>query len=338
MTIERTSYNVGVIIPTGEEFEYVRRSMPFRPISGDKGYWFDFTIPGQRSGVVHVVFDMGPVAAASATGRLLTRFSPEVLALVGIGGALRPKLALGNVVIGSVIQEYMKAAKIVSDPVNGTIIEPSGENWPLAERLRNFTNHFRYFAEGPYRAWLQRAGIRAAEDAIPLTTTPGARREPDYSLLPIASGDFVVADPAFKRWLTSHDRMRSVVEMEAGRVSLASSRSTTRMWRCWCCAASDSPTSEMCLETAAFGGASGKWRRYATQNAFELLMAFLLAPNFPWRESVVTRRPDGEPQASVDDEVDATESAIRRAWDHFVRVAQAVSWPRTWLVAIWRRS
>ncbi len=39
--------------------------------------------------------------------------------------------------------------------------------------------------------------------------------EPGYFVLPIASGDFVVADPAFKQWLISHDRMRAVVEMES---------------------------------------------------------------------------------------------------------------------------
>jgi nucleoside phosphorylase len=327
MTTARSSYDLGLIIPTREEFEYVRRSVPFRPITDvDKGYWFEFSLPGQRWGVAHVLFDMGLVATAAATGRLLGRFRPEVLAVVGIGGGLSPKLALGDVVVGSVIQEYMKAAKVASDPASGTVILPSGANWPLAERLRNFTNHFKYFAEDDHRAWVRYARIRAAEDDLPLTTTPGARRQPDYHLLPIASGDFVVADPVFKQWLVSYDRMRSVIEMEAAGAARAVQEYDKDVALLVLRGVSDfADQQKSALEPAAFGGGtSGRWRCYATQNAIELLLAFLASPDFPWHESTVARRPEDHPPVSDDDVTGVTRSPTRQAWDYFMRATPLI--------------
>src|SRR5215469_8594459 len=99
MSIVPAACDLGLIIPTREEFDYLRESVPFTPIrTEDKGFWYEFGVPGQRRGVAHVLFDMGLAATTAAAVRLLTSFDPEVLAVVGIGGALGGDLRLGDVV------------------------------------------------------------------------------------------------------------------------------------------------------------------------------------------------------------------------------------------------
>ena len=67
----------------------MREIVPFFPIlNEEKGFWYEFRIPGKRLGLAHVLFDMGLTATTTAAYRLLERFHPEALAVVGIGGGL----------------------------------------------------------------------------------------------------------------------------------------------------------------------------------------------------------------------------------------------------------
>jgi len=323
MSTQRGTYDLGLIIPTREEFDYVRESVPFAPIlHGERGYWYEFGVPCGRRGVAHVLFDMGLTSTTSAASRLLERFDPEVLAVVGIGGSLSADLRLGDVVVGSVIQEYLKAAKVAPDGRNRTAFQPAGAGWPLAERLRNFTNHFRYFCEDCYKQWVRFAKIRGVEAELPFATTPGAHREPGYFVLPIASGDLVVTDPAFTGWLLSHDRKRSVIEMEsagAARAVQEYDRDVALLVLRGISDFADGHKAE--LDAVTSGSASGAWRRYAAENAIELLFAFLAAPNFPWRESAAPAadQPDADLAAGI---LDAPTARSVRAWDYFMRAAR----------------
>jgi len=325
MSTQHGTYDLGLIIPTREEFDYVRESVPFAPmLHGERGYWYEFGVPGGRRGVAHVLFDMGLTSTTSAASRLLERFDPEVLAVVGIGGSLSTDLRLGDVVVGSVIQEYLNAAKVAPDGRNQTAFQPAGAGWPLAERLRNFTNHFRYFCEDCYKQWVRFAKIRGVEADLPFATTPGARREAGYFVLPIASGDLVVTDPAFTGWLLSHDRKRAVVEMEsagAARAVQEYDRDVALLVLRGISDFADGRKAE--LDAVLSGSESGAWRRYAAENAVELLFAFLAAPNFPWRGSATP--PVGQPEADLAiGAVDAPAAPSARAWDYFMRAARLV--------------
>jgi nucleoside phosphorylase len=322
----RAPYDLGLIIATQEEFDYVRGSAPFAPIvNEDKGFWYEFAVPGGRQGVAHVLFDVGLTATTAAAVRLLERFDPEVLAVVGIGGGLSAELRLGDVVVGSVIQEYLKAARIVSDGNCRTTFEPAGDGWPLAERLRNFTNHFRYFAEDCYKSWVRFAKIRGVEADLPFATTPGARGEPAYFVLPIASGDLVVADPALKDWLLSHDRKRALIEMEGAGAARAVKEYDRDVALLVLRGISDfADERKTALDAVVSGATIGAWRRYAAQNAIEFLFAFLASPSFPWRTSVprATGRPGvTAPAVGV---ADRPAQHSRRAWDYFMQAAQLV--------------
>jgi adenosylhomocysteine nucleosidase len=317
MTADGATYDLGLIIPTGEEFDYLRESVPFNPIASEKqGFWYEFDIPGGRRGVARVLFDMGLTATTSAASRLLDRFQPEVLAVVGIGGGLSPELRLGDVVVGSVIQEYLKAAKVAP----GLAFLPAGDGWPLAERLRNFANHFPFIAENCYQSWVRFAKLRGIDADLPFATTPGARREPAYYVLPIASGDLVVTDPEFAGWLLSHDRKRAVIEMEAAGAARAVREQDRDVALLVLRGISDfADERKATLDAAASGQAPGAWRRYAAGNAIELLFAFLASPSFPWRTPLPTVVSAPGTPAPAAAEADAADSRARRAWEFFMQ-------------------
>jgi nucleoside phosphorylase len=320
MSTGRGTHDLGLIIPTREEFDYVRDSVHFTPIPGsERGFWYEFPIPGGRLGVAHVLFNAGLTPAAVEATQLLDMFDPEVLAVVGIGGALDTELRLGDVVVGSVIQEYLKDAKVVPN----IAFQPAGDVWPLAERMRNFTNNFQYVAEESRQSWVRFARVRGID--LPFATTPGARCEPEYNVSPIVSGDLLVTDPAFKDWLLSHDRKRAVIEMEgagAARAVRAHDRDVALLVLRGISDFADEGKAD--LDAVVSGPARGAWRRYAAQNAIELLAAFLASPSFPWRKPVAapTAEPDGT--GPVDYLSDASPSRFSGAWDYFMRAAQLI--------------
>jgi nucleoside phosphorylase len=322
MSDKRAAYDLGLIIPTREEFDYIRGSVPFTPISNEeRGIWYEFWIPGGRLGVAHVLFDMGLTATTSAAFRLLDRFRPEVLAVVGIGGGLNTELRLGDVVVGSVIQEYLKGAKVASDMA----FQPAGDGWPLAERLRNFTNHFPYIAEDCCKSWVRFAKLRGIEADLPFMTTPGARREPAYFVMPIASGDLVVTDPAFTGWLLSHDRKRAVIEMESAGAARAVKEHDHDVALLVLRGISDfADGRKAVLDAAVSGQRPGAWRRYAAENAIELLFAFLASPSFPWRTPITLASGESGFATPEYSDADAPASRSRRAWDYFMQAAQLV--------------
>lgn len=284
MTAVRSSCDLGLIVATGEEFDYMRESVRFEPVRDEgQGFWYEFEVPGGRLGVAHVLFDVGLTAATAAASRLLARFGPQVLAVAGIGGALSADLALGDVVVASVIEEYLKDAKVTPDGNSRVAFIPAGSSWPVPERLRGFASSFRYVAEDRYAEWLQSAQVRADAAGLPFATTPGARREPAYFVLPVASGDLLVTDPAFKEWLVSHGRKRAVVEMEAAGVARAVREHDGDVSLLVLRGISDfADERKAALDAVADRQAAGAWRRYAAQNAIELLLTFLTAPSFPW--------------------------------------------------------
>jgi nucleoside phosphorylase len=313
-------YDLGLIIPTREEFDCIRDSVPFTQVPGtEKGFWYEFQVPGERLGVAHVLFDMGLVATTAAATRLLDRFDPGVLAVVGIGGALSDELRLGDVVVGSVIQEYLKNAKVSSGRGSRTAFQPAGDGWPLPERLRNFANNFRYIAPDSYRSWARFAKVRGVEADLPFATTIGARREPEYFVQPIASGDLVVTDPAFTSWLLSHDRKRAVIEMEGAGAARAVKEYDQDVALIVLRGISDfADEGKAVLDAVASGPGGGAWRRYAAQNAIELLIAFLAAPAFPWRKPPSSAA--GQPAVAVPVSGEGVLPArSSRSWDYFMR-------------------
>jgi adenosylhomocysteine nucleosidase len=309
-------FDLGLIVPTREEFDYLRQSIPCSPLPDDgTGFWYEFEIPGDRWGVVRALFDMGLTATTAAALNLLHEFDPELLVVMGIGGGLSESLRLGDVVVASAIQEYLKAAKTAPDQFGNTAFQSAGEQWPLTRKLRAFTENFEYVAQEQYQSWLRFARERSFNDDLPLTTTPGARREPRYFLMSMASGDLVVTDPAFRSWLLQRDRKQGVIEMEAAGAARAVTEFDENVALLVLRGISDfADERKAYLDATVSEQDSGVWRRYAVQNAVELLLAFLASPHFPWRRSI---RRTAKPNSGGRDSRNRSFGRLQRAWGHF---------------------
>ena len=253
----RRSYDLGLIIPSRDEFDSARQVLEFEDAfrEGDR-FLHPFTVPGGTvRGIALVLFDVGVANAAVATTNLLALFDVRQLALIGTAGALDPELELGDVVIASGIDEYLHAAKADSDQ-----FQVAGRVWTARHELVNFANNFRYLGGG-YPAW---------RDSI--QTRDGSRSGPDYWVGQIASGDILGSADEFSQWLLHHNRRRVALEMEAAGAAQAiyqSGRTDLLVIR---------GISKRADNRAFVPG----WARLAAENAVELLAALVTHPDFPW--------------------------------------------------------
>ena len=78
------------------------------------------------------------------------------------------------------------------------------------------------------------------------------------------------------------------------------------------------------LNAVVSGQTAGVWRRYAAENAIELLFAFLAAPGFPWRTPVPLTADEEDVTAPAVSVADLPPPRSHGAWDYFMRAAQVV--------------
>jgi len=89
--VPRRSYDLGLIIPSREEFDSARRVLEFEDAfrQGDH-FLHPFAVPGSTlRGIALVLFDAGVANAAVATTNLLALFDIHQLALTGTAGGAR---------------------------------------------------------------------------------------------------------------------------------------------------------------------------------------------------------------------------------------------------------
>lgn len=291
----RRSFDVCLIIPLREEFDYARDVLCFEdPISDGNYYLYPFSVPGSSvTGIAVVLFDMGLAAAAVAATRLLEVYKVRVLALVGIAGALSPDLRLGDVVIASSVDEYLHKAKAKSDAAGqGVEFELSGVSWQAAAEVVNYVNNFRYLPDtgAGFTSWRERAK-RRRDPLLAASFSALARDVPDYVVGVIATGDVVGAAESFARWLRQTNRSRVAIEMEAGGAARAIYRHPAHLIVVRGISdRSDERKAELDSGSAA-GVDSGAWRKYATHNAVDFLVALLANPQFPWPDVAKAGRP-----------------------------------------------
>ena len=277
----RRAYDLGLIIPSREEFDCAREILAFaEPFNSDGYFLHPFTIPGdsgggpELTGVALVLFDVGLAGAAVAATNLLALFDLRLLALIGVAGALNDDLRLGDVVIASGIDEYLYAAKAAPDGGGIFEFQVGGHSWTASSRLVGFANHFRYLP-GAYESWRLRVQSRRDLD---LQSQVGAltKDKPDYQVGQLASGDIRGAASDFTRWLLHHNRQRVALEMESAGAAQAiyqSGRTDLLVIRGISNFADGRPINQV---------AKANWTRYAALNAVDLLGALVTNPAFPW--------------------------------------------------------
>jgi nucleoside phosphorylase len=288
------SRRVGVIVPNGSEFDFMRESLAFsgsEVLDGQRYHHVQLPAAGV-TGVVRVMSDMGQAPATLAADRLLSRFDASLVVLIGTAASLDRKMRLGDVVAADQIQEYLRKTGVAAGTDDGSVVfERATESWRPNARLVDHINNFGWLPDGEpaIAAWKQAAAARFPGDS---GESGEHRREPSIHVGPVATGDLRVAARKFVDWIKQGNRKLVALEMEAAGAALAAyhNDSADLLVVRGVSDYADQFKSELDVGQGA-AGVEDAWRRYAVRNAIEYLVLLLSSSGFPWRDEPVTGTP-----------------------------------------------
>lgn len=186
---------------------------------------------------------MGEGRATRVIERMLARYSPKLVVVLGIAGALDRNLRLCDVVVGDAVDSYLEAAKAVARPSNRNwlqriwdavtgessaergagddfVLQVAGEPYRTSSVLKNAIDNLEFSRQEHFRIWVNECS-QDLKDALsnesPISEDL-ARESPQVVCGAIASGPIVGAAPAFAKFLKSKNRKYVAIEMESGGV------------------------------------------------------------------------------------------------------------------------
>lgn len=289
------SRRVGVIVPQGSEFGFIRESLPLRGsevIDGQRYHQFQIPAAGV-TGIVRVLSDMGQAPSTLAAERIFARLDVSLVVLVGTAASLDSAVRLGDVVVADQIQEYLRKTGVAPGAEAGSVVfERAAESWRTNARLVDHVNNFGWLPDGEpaIAAWRQAAAARFPGGTGGTAGDGG----PAIHVGPVATGDLRVAARAFADWIKAANRKLIALEMEAAGAALAAYHNDSA--DLLVVRGVSDYADERKRDLDAGQGASGvedAWRRYAVRNAVEYLVRLLSSSGFPWRD-----RPDATTQAA----------------------------------------
>jgi nucleoside phosphorylase len=188
-------FDLGIVVPLGEEFQYVIEVTPLLrsiPHGGSHFHVLDF---GRFSAVACLVGDMGLLAAQHATQKLLDFAEITLLAMLGTAGALDEDLAIGDVAIATEINEFQanSRAETADDHYE---FRYSGRHWPMEYRIRQSVGNFEFAGRQAFETW-QATAARYYNDMQISNKSVICTPPPTLHLGNIASGNVVVASKVF---------------------------------------------------------------------------------------------------------------------------------------------
>jgi len=278
--------DIGILLALKEELDLFLQYMgSYTTLPPDRlpGVYYSFEIAGLNL-VARQIGNMGMLDAARCAHQMLDRFSPPLLILVGLAGALDKSLKLGDVVVASAIDHYLHAAKAAGEDVFD--LDLSGRSWPAPSRLLDVIRNFDFIDRAVYTGWLEEARTFTVKHGEPtsafLRNDSETFAEPEIQVGPIASGDILGSSDAFSAFLLRRNRKYLALEMEAaGPANEAEGGSavaaflTVRGISDYCDAhkrTTDAQGSQLV--------STGYWRQYALHNAASFLQRFLSLPHF----------------------------------------------------------
>jgi nucleoside phosphorylase len=212
---------------------------------GARTYWQTKLEVGDRQFyelVVTQLPDVGGVDAALAVADILKDWNPHAVLMVGIAGAARDDVRLGDLVVGREVYYYERC----KDTITGQLPEP--KLYPATAVL-----------------WDRINTIDPWNEPISVPRPDGTERRPALHLEVIAAGERVVANADIRAELASRNRKVAAIAMEGYGVSAAA-------WK------RDPPVP--CLEIRAISDAADVqkndvWHPYAAAVAAEFTKHFL---------------------------------------------------------------
>jgi adenosylhomocysteine nucleosidase len=223
--------DVAILIPLEEEFKqlFPRIAQEHTTEEDDRTgrSFYLFQSPGNAGTAYNCVTafigGMGTKPAGKLAGKLLERYSPRSVVLLGIAGSLSKDVKVGDVVAADQVEDYLANARVNPDGSKGFEFQLSGQVYRPHVRLNNKLANLRYRHASTY----SRLSSEAASDlkgeignlAETMVRNNLISAEFAVTVGPIASGDLVGAASAFGEWLlTTRNRKFAALEMEAAGV------------------------------------------------------------------------------------------------------------------------
>ena len=273
------SRRVGVIVPQGSEFDYIRESLPINGSEQVDGeLYHHFQIPGV-TGILRVLSDTGQAPAMLVAGRMISWLNVSLVVLLGVAASLDPDIGLGDVVVADRVQEYLRNARVDPGAEGGAFtFQRATESWRTNARLIDHVNNLGWLPDGEtaLAEWQRAAAARRPPWG---GTRDSAHQEPSVHVGPLATGAPVVAARAFADWIRAGNRKLAALDMEAGGSTLAAylNDSTDLLVVRGISDYANEPKSGLDAT-----GDTDAWRRYAMRNAIEYLVLLLSSNGFPW--------------------------------------------------------
>lgn len=256
----------------------------FQEITENADSWYRTSIKGDGGRRYQVVAsfmtDMGPLEAQDLTAKIIARWDPAYIILVGIAGTFNKDVGLGDVVISQQVFYYD------SGKAHGKRIKYRPQGYPCSMTLIR-QHEALTFDTGAFLAW-QKAARKSALDKVrslksarkktaakkkqvPVDLTALTTHRPKVHFGTVASGSLVVASKAKQRELLALHGKILATEMEGAGVLNATFRQ------------SEIPTPAIVVKGISDMADKGKaaadelvyWRELAAENSARLALAMI---------------------------------------------------------------
>ncbi|WP_126626071.1 TIR domain-containing protein [Dictyobacter alpinus] len=284
--------DIGIIIALKEEFAvlYADIANSCEAINDiDTGeYYYQFERPSRANTrpyrcIATFIGNMGPVKATLQTQKMITRWHPSTLVMVGIAASLNADAKVGDVIIADQIDAYLDNAKAAPMAnLEGYELKFSGSVYRATGSLIKAVQHFEFSSPTLFQSWQDQSKVAQqqllAAQYTELIKAGLLREQAQIIEGHIASGPIIGASQAFQHWLKTHDRKYLALEMEAAGLMATVYEQTSPQNTLVLRAISDNGD-EAKKELDNIG--NGLLRRYAMGNAIKLLWGLLEARLLP---------------------------------------------------------
>jgi len=231
--LQKKNYNnnadITIVIALSEEFRSIfkNRKLHSRWVENGKFYMYRFTW-GEYICDATFVGGMGVSRAALHTVHAIIESNAKTVINLGIAGAMTDDIALGDIVIGDIIDNYLEDSKAeqLSHKTNaGFQFHLSGNPFRATDELVTHSENIEFAHPELYQEFLESSANRRTSvvftDKQKMILKEGNlfRSDPKVLVGHIASGSIVGMSSGFTDWLiTKRDRKYCAIEMESAGV------------------------------------------------------------------------------------------------------------------------
>ena len=220
--------DVVILVALDEEYDQLIDLLPgeTEPIKDKEfgGHDFLFSFPRKNKSTINCVTrflgDMGPDKTGRVADRMISKWNPKIVVLIGIAASLHADVKLGDVVIAEQIDAYASNLKAVTG-IDGDIkYLHRGSVYRAPHDLISEIKDFKFVHKPLYDSWIKSTledleALISTETREQLSSDNQLGDIPSIYRVHLASGPVMSASVAYKNWLHSRDETIKALEMEA---------------------------------------------------------------------------------------------------------------------------